>query len=217
MITLTGTFKDRYDNDIIVTIEKESTDTSTYTFNTEGCGLYFAGEEPIIISQDVENEFQHILSKQCTINLICEDYVGDLFFADNARDVLVKVSKVVTIGMLPQVTTLFKGFLEPITFAQGFAHKLESFTLTANDYLGTLEYLKYKDITLSTYAEAKQNASNVSFEEMLFDILPNEINTKIWYDQSKGIDSSRITSVFSDLGIFEAYLLGETYDDLWTK
>ena len=217
MITISGTFKDIYDNDIIVTIEKQSNDTSTFTFNEEGCGLYFAGDEPVSITQDVENEFQHILSKQCTINLICEDYVGDLFFADNARDVSVKVSKAFTVGMVTRLTTLFKGFLEPITFAQGFAHKLESFTLTANDYLGTLEYLKYKDITLSTYAQAKQNASNVSFETMLFDILPNEINTKIWYDKSKGIDSSRITSVFSDLGIFESYLLGETYDDLWTK
>lgn len=217
MITLTGTFKDRYDNDIIVTIEKESTDTSTFTFNEEGCGLYFAGDEPVSIIQDVENEFQHILPKQCTINLICEDYVGNLFFADNARDVSVKVVKWVDTGMSMQGTTLFKGFLEPIAFAQGFAHKIESFTLTANDYLGTLEYLKYKDITLTTYVEAKQNASNVSFEDMLFDILPDEQNTQIWYDQSKGLDSSRITSVWSDLGLFESYLLGETYDDLWTK
>lgn len=89
MITLTGTFKDRYDNDIIVTIEKESTDTSTITFNEEGCGLYFAGDEPLQIHQDIENEFQHILSTQCTINLICEDFVGNLFFAANPRDVSV--------------------------------------------------------------------------------------------------------------------------------
>lgn len=214
MITLTGTFKDRYDNDIIVTIEKESTDTSTFTFNEEGCGLYFAGDDPVTITQDVENEFQHILSKQCTINLICEDYVGDLFFADNARDVSVSVTKYIQDGLLVRRYPIFYGFLEPVTFSQGFAHKLETFTLTANDYLGTLEYLTYKDITLSTYADAKKDAANVSFKDILTAILPQ---ANIWYDLSKGTESSRVASVFTDLGIFEVYMLGETYDDLWTQ
>lgn len=215
MITIQGSFADIHDNYINVIIEKQSEQNATYTINEEGCGIYFAGDEPVSIIQDVENEFQHILSKQCTINLICEDYMGDLFFADNARDVSVTVIKYLNTGHSMQRFTMFYGYLEPVTFSQGFAHKLESFTLTANDVLGTLEYLTYKDITLSTYAEAKQNATNVSFQEMLFDILDGA--NLIWYDQSKGVESSRVASVFSDLGIFESYLLGETYDDLWTK
>lgn len=215
MITIQGYFADLNDNYVNVLIEKQSEESATYSINEEGCGIYFAGDEPVSIIQDVENEFQHILSKQCTINLICEDYMGDLFFADNARDVTVTVIKYVNTGHSMQRFTMFYGYLEPVTFSQGFAHKLESFTLTANDVLGTLEYLTYKDITLSTYAEAKQNATNVSFQEMLFDILDGA--NLIWYDQSKGVESSRVASVFSDLGIFESYLLGETYDDLWTK
>ena len=215
MITIQGFFSDIHDNYVNVIIEKQSQENATYSINEEGCGIYFAGDEPVSIIQDVENEFQHILSKQCTINLICEDYMGDLFFADNARDVSVTVIKYVNTGQSMQRVTMFYGYLEPITFSQGFAHKLESFTLTANDVLGTLEYLTYKDITLSTYAEAKQNATNVSFQEMLFDILDGA--NLIWYDQSKGTEMARVASVFSDLGIFESYLLGETYDDLWTK
>lgn len=215
MITIQGYFADLNDNYVNVLIEKQSEESATYSINEDGCGIYFAGDEPVSIIQDVENEFQHILSKQCTINLICEDYMGDLFFADNARDVSVTVTKYVNTGHSMQRFTMFYGYLEPVTFSQGFAHKLESFTLTANDVLGTLEYLTYKDITLSTYAEAKQNATNVSFQEMLFDILDGA--NLIWYDQSKGVESSRVASVFSDLGIFESYLLGETYDDLWTK
>ncbi len=58
------------------------------------------------------------------------------------------------------------------------------------------------------------DAANVSFYDILFEILPN---ANIWYDLSKGTDSTRIASVFQDLGIFEIYMLGETYDDLWTQ
>lgn len=215
MITIQGSFADIHDNYINVIIEKQSEEDATYSINEDGCGIYFAGDEPVSIIQDVENEFQHILSKQCTINLICEDYMGDLFFADNARDVSVTVTKYVNTGHSMQRFTMFYGYLEPVTFSQGFAHKLETFTLTVNDILGTLEYQTFKDITLSTYAEAKQNAKNVSFQEMLFDILDGA--NLIWYDQSKGVESSRVASVFSDLGIFESYLLGETYEDLFTK
>lgn len=215
MLTIQGYFADLHDNYVNVLIEKQSEEDATYSINEEDCGIYFAGNDPLSISQDIENEFQHILSKQCTINLICDDYMGDLLFADNARDVTVTVTKYINSGNNTQRFTMFYGYLEPVTFSQGFAHKLETFTLTANDVLGTLEYLTYKDITLSTYAEAKQNATNVSFQEMLFDILDDA--PFIWYDQSKGVESSRIASVFADLGIFESYLLGETYDDLWTK
>ena len=213
MLTISGTFKDLHDNDIQVVIEKQSTQTQTYTINGED-GIYFAGDNPVTITQDVENEFQHILSKQCTINLICEDYVGDLFFADNARDVSVYITKYIDTGHSYRRYRVFEGYLEPVTFSQGFAHKLETFTLTANDYLGTLEYLNYKDVTLSTYDQIKQASANTSFRDILLSIFPV---THIWYDQSKGVNSNSLSSVFADLGIFDTYLLGECYDDTWTQ
>lgn len=215
MIEIRGFFKDIQDNDIEVIIQKQSDTTASYEINGDD-GIYFAGESPVTITQEVENEFQHILSKQCTINLITDDYVGDLFFAENARDVTVMINKYITTGMLVRRYTQFVGFLEPVTFSQGFAHKYESFTLTASDYLGTLEYLNYKDITYNGYAEAKKNAKNVSFKEILLDMFQD---LQIFYDQSKGIDSdaNSLKTVFEDLGIFEVYFLGDTFDDLWTQ
>lgn len=214
MIRVYGYFKDIDNNDIQVEIINNSEETKTVTINEEDSDIWFAGENPVTITQDVENEFQTILSKQCTINLLCNSYVGDLFFAENARDVTVTVTKYMKTGMLVRRFVMFYGYVEPVTFSQGFAHEIESFTLNCHDILGTLEYLNYKDVTLSDYDQVKANAKNVSFKEILLDILDGY---NVWYDQSKGVDSSSLNNVFSDLGIFETYMLGETYDDVWTK
>lgn len=214
MITVRGFFKDINDNDILVEIQNNSEETRTVTINEENSEIWFAGESPVTITQDVENEFEHILSKQCTINLLSNSYVGDLFFAENARDCTVTITKYVTTGMLVRRFIIFYGYVEPVTFSQGFAHEIESFTLNCHDVLGTLEYLNYKDVTLTDYDSVKANAANISFKDILLNILPD---ANIWYDQSKGIDSSNLNTVFQDLGIFETYMLGETYDDVWSK
>ena len=215
MIRVYGYFKDIDNNDIQVEIINNSEETKTVTINEEDSDIWFSqSENPVIITQDVENEFQTILSKQCTINLLCNSYVGDLFFAENARDVTVTITKFITTGMLVRRFVIFQGYVEPITFSQGFAHEIESFTLNCHDVLGTLEYLNYKDVTLSDYDSVKANATNISFKDIILDILPDG---NIWYDQSKGLDSSTVNTVFQDLGIFETYMLGETYDDVWTK
>jgi hypothetical protein len=56
---------------------------------------------------------------------------------------------------------------------------LNSFTLTANDYLGTLQYLTYKNITLTDFDDSKQEAANRSFKDILYEIIPS---ARIWYD-----------------------------------
>lgn len=212
MIEIRGWFKDIHDNDIVVEIQKQSDENVSLTIGENG--IYFAGDSPVTITQDVENEFQIILSKQCTINLITDSYVGDYLFADNARDVEVVVTRYINQGNQTRRFVLFAGFLEPITFSQGYAHVVDSFTLTAHDYLGTLEYLNYKDITLNTFDTAKQDAANRSFKDILYEIIPQ---SRIWFDQSKGIDQDSIQTLFDDLGIFDIYMIGETFDDLWTQ
>jgi hypothetical protein len=117
MITVRGFFKDINDNDILVEIQNNSEETRTVTINEENSEIWFAGENPVTITQDVENEFEHILAKQCTINLLCNSYVGDLFFAENARDVTVTITKFITTGMLVRRFILFSGYVEPITFS----------------------------------------------------------------------------------------------------
>ena len=212
MIAFRGFFKDINDNDVVVEITKQSDENLSFTIGEDG--IYFAGDSPVTITQDIENEFQIILSKQCSINLITDDYMGDYLFADNARDVEVTVLRYINQGNQTKRFVLFNGFLNPITFSQGYAHKLENFTLTANDYLGTLEDLKYKDITLTDFDDSKQDAANRSFKDILYEIIPSG---RLWYDQSKGIDSNSIQSIFDDLAIFDIYMIGETYDDLWTQ
>ena len=57
MITIQGYFADLNDNYVNVLIEKQSEESATYSINEDGCGIYFAGDEPVSIIQDVENEF----------------------------------------------------------------------------------------------------------------------------------------------------------------
>lgn len=53
-------------------------------------GIWFSSD-PVQIESDVENTFEHLLRKSCTINLITRDYVGNDLFADNAKSVDIKV------------------------------------------------------------------------------------------------------------------------------
>ena len=57
MIRVYGYFKDIDNNDIQVEIINNSEETRTVTINEENSDIWFAGESPVTITQDVENEF----------------------------------------------------------------------------------------------------------------------------------------------------------------
>ena len=56
MIRVYGYFKDIDNNDIQVEIINNSEETKTVTINEEDSDIWFAGENPVIITQDVEND-----------------------------------------------------------------------------------------------------------------------------------------------------------------
>ena len=209
-MTIQGTFYDIDNNEITVTITKNDGNDTTMTIGENG--LYFAGD-PISIETNMESTFDPIIRKSCTINLLTRNYIGDYLWAENAHNIRVEVKR--------GNDTIFFGFVEPNTFSQPFV-ELDEFTINCIDVLSALQYYNYKDIkTTDTYNTAKSNATTVSFRDLMMDCIENALQDtitlyKILHDRTKGLSSARLSYVFQDLGISETYLLGETFDDLWT-
>lgn len=168
-------------------------------------GLFF-GDNPITINQDVDNTFEHVIRKSATINLVTHSYLGENLFSYNARDIEIQISKGNEI--------LFWGYVEPNTFNQPFIG-LDEFSLTAVDYLSTLQYYNYNNVTINDYDTKKATADNITFNTILRNILPSGKN--IYYDLSKGITSSRTSYIWNDLSISELVMYGDDLDDIWTQ
>ena len=203
---ITGQFRDK--DDVLITVNiTTSTGSGTRTIGQNG--LFFSGD-PIHIECDIKDMFDHIIRKSATINLVSNSYVGTLFFANNSRST--------TVEILKGNETLFKGFADPNTYNQPWTNPLDEFSINCIDCLSTLQYYNYKETTINNYTDHKQTANNVTFKSIIDDMFTDILGTgKIYYDKSKGITSSTTQNVFSQLGISENVMYGETFDDIWTE
>ena len=168
-------------------------------------GLFF-GDTPIVITQELDDTFEPIIRKSATINLVTKNYLGNELFSYNARDIEITISKGNNI--------LFWGYVEPNSFNQPFIG-LDEFSLTAVDYLCTLDYFNYKNVTVNDYDTKKATADNISFRDIISTILPT--NKNIYYDISRGLTSNRTNYIFDDLSISEMVMYGKDADDIWTQ
>lgn len=179
-------------------------------------GLYFS-EDPVTISQDNTDTFEHILKKSATINLITEDYIGATLFSPNARSVQVTIYR----GQ----DCVFAGFVEPSTFNQPYHEIADEFTLNCIDALSTLQYYNYKNTTVNNFDEKRKQADVVTFKSILNDALDDLMSldpityedSHVFYDQSKGISSSRTATVFDDLSVSDVIFIGDDADSVMTK
>lgn len=202
-MTIHGQFKD-FNNDT-VEVFINNTNGGNGQVEIGENGLFFTGD-PVEIVTNIDNTFEHIIKKSCTINLLARNYVGDYFFADNVRTVSVQIVK--------NSETIFSGYIEPNTFSQGYSMPLEEFTLNCTDYLSTLQYLNYNDATINNYDDLRANAANKSFQNILRELFGSQ---NIWYDLSKGKTAGSEATLFQDLGINENYVYGEDFDDIMTQ
>ena len=202
-MTIHGQFKD-FNNDTVEVIIN-NTNGGDGQIEIGENGLFFTGS-PVEIVTNIDNTFEHVIKKSCTINLLAKNYVGDYFFADNVRTVSVQIVK--------NSETIFSGFIEPNTFSQGYSMPLEEFTLNCTDSLSTLQYLNYNDATINNYDDLRANAANKSFQNILQELFNGK---DIWYDLSKGKTAGSEATLFQDLGINENYVYGEDFDDIMTQ
>lgn len=213
-MTIQGSFYDIDNNLTTVTLTKNDGNSEVITIGENG--LFFSGE-PITIETDLESTFDPIIRKSCTINLLTQNYIGDLLWSENANNISVSVTK--------GNDVIFLGFVEPNTFSQPFV-ELDEFSINCIDALSALQYYNYKDIRLNGYATAKANADNVTFRQILMQSIaiatgtqnqnPSLVGWRLYHDCSKGLTQGNETTIFDDLGVSENVFLGDTFDDIWT-
>lgn len=212
---ITGQFRTIKNELCTVKILSDGDDSTTKTIGEDG--LFFA-EDPVTIETDCDNTLEHLIRKSCSINLVCDDYIGDSLWASNARNIIVNIKK--------GNQTVFAGYVEPNSFNQPFAKPLEEFTINCIDAISTLQYYKYKNATLRNYDDIKKNASSATFKEMLqqmfADIIDNlnidgNSEPKLIYDCSKAVTQGYQKTTFATLAMDESFLLGEEFDDCWTN
>lgn len=204
-----GQFEDNNNVTCRVEIITDMDSTSTTVIGENG--LYFGGE-PVTIETNIDDTFQHIILKSATINLVTQDFVGNDLFANNARDIQVKIYK--------NNECIFAGFAEPNTFSQPYVNIVDEFSINCIDALSTLQYYNYKKTKVSNYNTNKNSASTVSLTSILSSMLSDlyiYTGGSVLYDRSKGINSSRLSYLFDDLSISELVIYGDTYDDIMTN
>ena len=200
-----GQFRDRSDRLVNVTIGDPE---DGVIIGGSGSTILF-GDDPVVIEYSVDDSFEAVIRKQATINLVTKDYVGKDLFSGTARGVEVIVA-------YDEGDTIFSGYLSPTTFNQPYNTFWDEFSLEAIDYLCTLEYYKYNNTAdLEEYEDNKADAGVVSFSSILTSILPSGAN--IIYDRSRGLTSSSLNTIFTDLSVSENLFYGEDFDDIWTQ
>lgn len=208
---LRGEFRNK-DNELLTVIIKSSNGSDVLEIGSNG--IYF-GADPVEIEESIENITEHIIRKSATINLVVDSYIGNKLYTGSSRDIVVNIWK----GSI----CVFAGYVEPATFSQPFNSNVDEFSINCTDYLSTLQYSTYKNITPSNYRQAVQEAGSVSFKQVIDGIFSsidglNLINTdrpRLLYDQSKGTERGKESTIFEDLSISELYLIGKDSDSTW--
>lgn len=195
-----GTFKDRYDNTITVTINNSDVQGTDINIDTSS-NIRFS-DEPVIISYDTEDSFTHIIKSSAEINLVTKTWLGDYLFANNYTSVTVTITR--------DGAIIFSGYVTPNTFSQDYSHYWDTLTINCVDKLSVLENQYLTDGT--TYEEVVAAATTKTFKDILDEILPTG---NIYYDKSKSYGN--YTNIFEGLMISEGLFLGEEEDDLWSN
>lgn len=208
---ISGTFKDIKGNLIEVRFMCSGDDIvigEPPTKSNDNRASIFFTDSPVNILEEIDDSFEHIIKRSCSIDLLSSIYLGDYLFSSNDKGIEVIITKQIK----DSVQTLFRGYTTPNTFQQDYAHSLDKFTINCVDFLSTLENHSYKEGT--TYEALKQNANNVSFKDIINGIFGN---SAVYYDKSIGVNAGRENSVFDDILISELLFLGDSEDDWWNN
>lgn len=212
-----GTFKNINNDDVALYILTEGDSSQTTLIgNSTDDDIQFSAD-PITIDVQPDNTMEVIFMKNCTINLVVKDYLGDSLFTSDARDIVVNVWK--------GDTCIFAGFVEPNVYTQPYAKYWDSLQLTCTCALSTLQYYPWRNIkTDMEYAEASTEADSIRIKDVLLEMFSNIGNLDIrhhhgysvYYDGSVivGGDHTGRTSIFDDVRLYEKLFLGEELDDV---
>lgn len=199
----------------ILTNGDRSTDIE---IGSEGSGVFFTAD-PAEISCEINNTFDHLIRHSVTINLLCENFVSELF-CNNCRDAVVNIYK--------GDTCVFAGYVEPQTYSQTYNDTLDELEINCIDVLSALQYSNYKGIGTNgvSYAGVKAAAEERTLKALLLEMLNgaagsidivNGTKPQYFFDQSKKVQKTSTASVFAETSLSELLFLGDEEDDVWTQ
>lgn len=178
-------------------------------------------DDPVELTSQVNDTFDHLLCQQATVRLLARNFVPD-FFCASCRDAVVNIYR--------EGECLFAGFIEPQSYSQGYNEEFDEIELSCIDALTALQYAKYRDVgSLGVlYNVVKTEAEQRTFLAMLKEILGGvtaELDIvggnamRYLYDGSKAVDdlAGNHYAIFGQLTVSELLFLGDEEDDVWQQ
>lgn len=178
-------------------------------------------DDPVELTSQVNDTFDHLLCQQATVRLLARNFVPD-FFCASCRDAVVNIYR--------EGKCIFAGFVEPQSYSQGYNEEFDEIELSCIDALTALQYAKYRDVgSLGVLydvvkAEAEQRTFLAMLKEILggvtaaLDIVGGNV-MRYLYDGSKAVNSvgDNRYAIFGQLTVSELLFLGEEEDDVWQQ
>lgn len=178
-------------------------------------------DDPVELTSQVNDTFDHLLCQQATVRLLARNFVPD-FFCASCRDAVVNIYR--------EGECLFAGFIEPQSYSQGYNGEFDEIELSCIDALTALQYAKYRDVgSLGVlYNVVKAEAEQRTFLAMLKEILGGVTADldivggnamRYLYDGSKAVDdlAGNRYAIFGQLTVSELLFLGDEEDDVWQQ
>lgn len=217
---LHGHFYNQKEERIEVHILTGGDRTKETVIGEKGGDLSFT-DDPVELTSQVNDTFDHLLCQQATVRLLARNFVPD-FFCASCRDAVVNIYR--------EGKCLFAGFVEPQSYSQGYNEEFDEIELSCIDALTALQYAKYRDVgSLGVLydvvkAEAEQRPFLAMLKEILggvtaaLDIVGGNV-MRYLYDGSKAVDSvvGNRYAIFGQLTVSELLFLGEEEDDVWQQ
>ena len=217
---LHGHFYNQKNERIEVHILTKGDRTKEVVIGEDGGELSFT-DDPVELTSQVNDTFDHLLCQQATVRLLARNFVPD-FFCASCRDAVVNIYR--------EGECLFAGFIEPQSYSQGYNEEFDEIELSCIDALTALQNAKYRDVgSLGVlYNVVKAEAEQRTFLAMLKEILGGvtaELDIvggnvmRYLYDGSKAVDdlAGNRYAIFGQLTVSELLFLGDEEDDVWQQ
>lgn len=216
-----GTFYNDQNDAITVVILTKGDNTKQVEIGNEKDGIFFT-DDPVEITSQVNDTFDHLLCYQASVRLLCKNFVPD-FFCSSCRDAVVNI--------LRNEECIFAGYIEPQAFSQGYNEDYDEVELTCIDCLSALSYSNYRNVGAAAvlYDALKGKAAQRTFYDIIAEIL-NDVGAaanyvgggafEIWYDGSKALSNEtgeEVYNIFRSISINELLFFGDEEDDMWTQ
>lgn len=207
----TGQFITQKDDIVTVNIITNNDNSQTVSIGDNTSGVFFA-EDPVEISNENTDPTDVILAQSCTITLLSDHFIADLFQL-NALNA--------TVNILIGDKIVFNGFIEPQTYSQSFNEIYDELELNCISALSALQYIQYKNVgdNGSKYEEAKATAGQRTFYEVITEAI-NKIasaGAKVYFDGSVVLaQGDAAGNIFAQVSISELLFFDDDEDSIWT-